>query len=520
MSSWAQQPDVPQIHDPENAPLAGEGRPQHNEFIGSRDRRRETRQQVRQTSLSSRPSLFSFRWAWIALDFVVCLAGATFTQIVFQRASGSFDSLISCVLAGLPFVLLVLIASQTSGLYRAGASAAPSITLIRILRAVIPAGLGLHWLQKLWGTISLPLELVAWQVALTCGVLFCARLLWRRHRDYLCKSSIARKNFLIVGADSTGCDVRAYLSSLPHVGYNFQGFVSMGESGHDAREANEREIAGGIHDLIQLAQTKFIDEIIFSRRPATPGVLSRILHQAQPLGISIRLIPSVTETLIDRTDVEYIGDLPTIAVFTAHQRPMALILKRTIDLSIAATALVILFPVFLLIAIAIKMQSSGPILYLSTRIGHKGRTFTCFKFRTMVNKAEEMRELLEHRNERTGGAFFKISDDPRVTAIGRILRKYSLDELPQLWNVIRGDMSLVGPRPPLGSETAQYNLRQLRRLDAVPGITGLWQVKARQDPSFEQTVALDSSYINNWSLLLDLSILLETVKVVFRGTGS
>lgn len=520
MISWAEQPEVSPKHEPEDTPITGEGHPEKNQFTGSRDRRRRKRQQVRQTSLSSRPSLFSFRWSWITLDFVVCLGVATLMQVAFEQAPASFDSLISCVLAGLPFVLFVLVASQVSGLYRAGASAPPTITLIRIMRAVIPAGLGLHWLQTLWGTIAMPLELVAWQVGLICGALFCTRLLWRRHRDYLYKSSIARKNFLIVGADSTGRDVCAYLSSLRHLGYNFQGFVSMCEPGHDALEVNEGGIAGGIHNVIQLAQAKFVDEIIFSRRPSTPGVLSRVLHQAQPLGISIRLIPSVTETLIDRTDVEYIGDLPTIAVFTAHQRPVALVLKRAIDLSIAATALVSLSPIFLLIAIAIKMQSSGPVFYLSKRVGHKGRVFTCFKFRTMVNNAEALRAPLECRNERTGGAFFKISDDPRVTAIGKVLRKYSLDELPQLWNVVRGDMSLVGPRPPLDSETAQYNLRQLRRLDAVPGITGLWQVKARQDPSFEQTVALDSSYINNWSLLLDLSILLETVKAVLRGTGS
>jgi exopolysaccharide biosynthesis polyprenyl glycosylphosphotransferase len=520
MISRAQQADASPIRNPENAPLTGEGHPRKKEFTGGRDRRRQKRQQVRQTSLSSRPSLFSFRWAWVALDLIACLLTITLAQIAFERASGSVDLLLSCLLRGMPFVLFVLMASQISGLYRAGASAPLTITLVRIVRAVVPAALGLHWLQKLWGTSALPLGLVAWQVALTCAVLFCARLLWRRHREYLCKRSIARKNFLIVGADSIGHDVRAYLSSLRHMGYMFQGFVSMCESGHDALEVNEGDIVGGIHDVIRMAQAKFVDEIIFSRRPSTPGVLSHILRQAQPLGVSIRLIPSLTETLIDRTDVEYIGDLPTIAVFTARQRPMALMLKRAIDLSIAATALIVFFPVLLLIAAVIKMQSSGPVLYVSNRVGHKGRVFTCFKFRTMVNNAEEMRELLEHKNERTGGAFFKISDDPRVTPVGRILRKYSLDELPQLWNVVRGDMSLVGPRPPLDSETAQYNLRQLRRLDAVPGITGLWQVKARQDPSFEQTVALDSSYINNWSLLLDLSILLETVKVVFRGTGS
>jgi exopolysaccharide biosynthesis polyprenyl glycosylphosphotransferase len=519
MISGAPQSEVSQILDSDKAFKSGEPRPLNHELPDSRDRRKQKRQQVRRTPLSSRPSLFSFRSAWIALDFSLCVAAVTITRIDVGNPPVSFESVTSCLLAGLPFALLVLVIAQPVGLYRAGVNDSSFITLVNIVQAVLPAGLGIHWLQKRWGASVMPLDSVAWELTLTGVAMFCARLLWRRHRDYLYKSKIAQRNFLIVGADRTGHDVCNYLSSLQHVGYRFQGFVSMYEQRDDLQVVHESEIVGLVDDVIHLAQSRFVDEIIFSKRPTTPGVLSCILRQAQPLGISIRLIPSLTETLVDRTDVEYIGALPTIAVFTMRQRPIAQLLKRAIDVSIAAVALIALLPIFLAIALAIMLQSSGPALYLSKRVGHKGRIFTCFKFRTMVMDAAAMQESLEHRNERNG-AFFKISNDPRVTTIGRALRKYSLDELPQLWNVIRGDMSLVGPRPPLASETMQYNLRELRRLDAVPGITGLWQVKARQDPSFEQTVALDRNYINNWSLLLDFSILLQTVKVVFRGTGS
>ena len=176
-------------------------------------------------------------------------------------------------------------------------------------------------------------------------------------------------------------------------------------------------------------------------------------------------------------------------------------------------------PVMLAIAIAVKVGSSGPVFYRAQRIGRKGRTFVCFKFRTMVEDADRLKAELEHRNERDS-VLFKITDDPRVTAVGRRLRKYSLDELPQFYNVLRGDMSLVGPRPPVASEVQQYDLSHLRRLDVVPGITGLWQVEARQDPSFDSYISLDTAYVENWSLWLDLKILMRTISVVLDGTGS
>jgi len=179
----------------------------------------------------------------------------------------------------------------------------------------------------------------------------------------------------------------------------------------------------------------------------------------------------------------------------------------------------VLAPVLLAIAIAVKFDSPGPILYESERLGKKARVFRCIKFRTMVRDADRRRAEIMHMNERQG-ILFKMSNDPRITKVGRLLRKYSLDELPQFVNVLLGDMSIVGPRPPIASEVRQYNLAHLRRLDVTPGITGLWQVQARQDPSFDSYISLDVAYIENWSVWLDIKIILRTIGVVFAGTGS
>lgn len=192
--------------------------------------------------------------------------------------------------------------------------------------------------------------------------------------------------------------------------------------------------------------------------------------------------------------------------------------KRLFDIVFSLLALVFIFPVLLMISLLVKLDSEGPVLYVSERIGKNGKRFRFLKFRTMVKDADSLRSTLLHLNERRGN-LFKMSNDPRVTRVGKLLRRYSLDELPQFFSVLTGQMSVIGPRPCLTSEYALYTKEQRRRVEAVPGITGLWQVEARRNASAEAYFALDIYYVENWSLWLDLKILLKTVFVVFAGTG-
>ena len=197
---------------------------------------------------------------------------------------------------------------------------------------------------------------------------------------------------------------------------------------------------------------------------------------------------------------------------------LGLFLKRIMDVVLSTIVLVLLCPLMLVIVIAIKLESPGRAIYRSRRVGKSGRKFDCYKFRTMVAGSDRLKDNLRRLNQRRG-PFFKIADDPRLTRIGGFLRKYSLDELPQLWNVLRGDMSLVGPRPHPVEDCAQYNSEHCRRLGVKPGVTGLWQVLARANPSFETCMMLDLAYIEKWSLLLDCRILVKTIPAVMAGEG-
>jgi lipopolysaccharide/colanic/teichoic acid biosynthesis glycosyltransferase len=196
-----------------------------------------------------------------------------------------------------------------------------------------------------------------------------------------------------------------------------------------------------------------------------------------------------------------------------------MVLKRALDIVLSSMVLIFLSPVLLSIAIAIKLDSHGPVFYVSERVGKKGRVFRCVKFRTMVCDADKLRADLEEMNERDG-VLFKIANDPRITKLGCFLRKYSLDELPQFFNVLCGDMSVVGPRPLPAIDVRDSKLAYLRVLAVTPGITGLWQVQGRQDPSSESYISLNVTYIENWSVWLDIKIILRTVGAVFAGTGS
>jgi len=214
---------------------------------------------------------------------------------------------------------------------------------------------------------------------------------------------------------------------------------------------------------------------------------------------------------------EEVYSLPVILTRPAELAPL-LWIKRGMDLTLAAVCLAIFSPVFAVVAAIIRLDSEGPVFYRAIRVGQNGRRFVFYKFRTMVDNAHALKPHLQHLNEREG-PFFKIAADPRMTRVGRWLRRFSIDELPQLWNVLVGDMSMVGPRPPDADEIHHYRPQDFHGLDVLPGVTGLWQVSQRLNPSFDTKMALDREYIEKWSLWLDCKILLKTIPVVLKADG-
>ena len=357
-------------------------------------------------------------------------------------------------------------------------------------------------------------------VLLTLGLITVAvglrRLMYRLLLYHRFERGVGTRNVLIVGTGSDAQALRNHLGSIRHLGYTFKGFVDV--PGEDRTNSQYIDAVGTLETLFQTARKYFVDEILITAR-CSRETIEAVLMQARVQGVDLRVVPDLYDGLAWRNPVEYVGQFPTIPLHCKRVPELGLMIKRLFDIVFSSVVLVALLPLFVLIALAVKLDSPGPMFYLSERIGKRGRVFRCTKFRTMVADADKRKSEILHMNERDD-VLFKVSNDPRITRLGSFLRKYSLDELPQFWNVLRGEMSVVGPRPPLGSEVREYKLSHLRRLDVMPGITGLWQVQGRQDPSFASYVSLDVTYIDNWSIWLDFKIILRTLAVVFAGTGS
>jgi len=342
-------------------------------------------------------------------------------------------------------------------------------------------------------------------VSLSCSREMRQRILRRGLED---KSD--GKHVLIVGTGSVGKALASYFEEQKATGYNVIGFLD------DDNSACAR-VLGKPDDLRRVAQKHFIDEV-FLTTPADAALTGRLWSEARSARISMSLVESPEGSGRSADNVAHTAGY---RVVTIHRRPehvVATNLKRELDVLLAAVLLAVLSPLMLAVALAVKLDSDGQVLYRCRRMGKRGRLFTCYKFRTMVSDAHAMRDRLTHLNEYEK-VLFKIRQDPRITPLGKFLRKYSLDELPQLWNVLVGEMSLVGPRPPLPEEYEQYTIEYRQRLRVKPGITGLWQVTARQNPSFDVYMRLDLQYVENWSLWWDLKILVQTIPAVLHGTG-
>jgi exopolysaccharide biosynthesis polyprenyl glycosylphosphotransferase len=471
-----------------------------------------------------RPSVTSLIWA--TLDLVTVAVAATLAL----RFKADVPSDVHAT-SLLPFLLhsaqprvlayiawyglMVVILARSYGLYGAILNRSGLNEQRMTVQAALIAGLLLCGTLYLARAEMVSRVVVVLLVIFTTVLLCVRRAIWRKVVYSRYREGLETRNVLIVGAGRVAHALRNHLESLRHLGFRFKGFVALTER---EAESGDADIIGDVRNCLSLARSLFVDEIFFSV-PAEKKLVIALVEEARAIGIDVRVVPDLYDGLAWNAPVEYIGQFPTIPL---HRRDLpigAFLLKRVLDATGAALAMLLGWPIMLLLIAAIKLDSNGPVFYKAQRIGRKGRTFTCYKFRTMCVDADRMKEDLKHRNERDG-ILFKITNDPRVTGVGRILRKYSLDELPQFYNVLRGDMSLVGPRPPMACEVEQYDLSHLRRLDVLPGMTGLWQVEARQDPSFDSYISLDTAYVENWSLWLDMKILARTVGVVFSGTGS
>ncbi|MGA6980111.1 MAG: exopolysaccharide biosynthesis polyprenyl glycosylphosphotransferase [Candidatus Sulfotelmatobacter sp.] len=331
---------------------------------------------------------------------------------------------------------------------------------------------------------------------------------WARHSGRSSTGARQPRNLLIIGAGDLGQRIKRHVAEHPEQGRSFSGFLD-----------DEKTVGGGvlgrISDLAEVARTRFVDEVIVAATHDKEGMF-RIFCEGRKLHLDVKMAADLCGS--QAIAVENLGNIPILAMHEEKLPTRELFLKRVFDVVISAGTLLLLAPALLLIAVFVKLDSRGPALYIAPRAGRKGQPFPCYKFRTMVPEADSLKAALRFQNQRSG-PFFKIKRDPRISRIGRFLRRYSLDELPQLWNVLKGDMSLVGPRPHPLDDVSGYSIEHLPRLDVKPGITGLWQVTARTNPSFQTGVNLDVRYIDSWTLGMDFRILLKTAGAVLRGSG-
>ena len=414
------------------------------------------------------------------------------------------------------FIIMWIAVLWMHGMYRSRARWTIRSDIATVLRATLVqlvVTLSLLWIFKLPDVSRLLLGVIFPALAIAAiGIRIAVRKSLVLARD----NGRNVRYMLVLGAGSRAKAFADLVENHAELGLVIIGHLKADPS--DIGSVLNRPLLGMIDDLEQVLHSRIVDEVAICLPFSMEEMIEQVAVLCEQEGKVVRIPVAPLGRLLSTGVVESIDGVGVFSMANGPDRAISLALKRVVDVVGAGILMIVLAPVAALLAIAIKLDSSGPVVFRQERVGLHGRCFNVLKFRSMCSDAEQQLDELREQNEINGHAF-KLADDPRITRVGRFLRRSSLDELPQLMNVMRGQMSLVGPRPPLPSEVAHYDTWHRRRLSMKPGMTGLWQVRARHSPEFDHWVAQDLEYIDSWSLWLDFKIIARTVPAVIGGTG-
>jgi len=452
---------------------------------------------------------------------IICIYAAIYLVLVLRQGTlpfaisweGFFSSANPFKIVFFLWVPVILFFNQAHGLYQTHREKLETLEIWQVIRAVAWSTLVAIVMVYLLKIQDFPRGVLVFSAVAISVLLSLWRVLKKLLVNVLVQHGYNNFNAVIIGAGRVGVLLSDEIRKQPSLGIKIVGFLDAQEA---VNETNE-PLLGRLQDFHNIVQREFIDQVFITIYPEHP-IFIKLLEEARELGVAVRVVPQGYEYMVQDYIKYNIGIVPILEYsdVDVNARQMG---KRFFDFILSLLLAIVLLPFFIVLMILIKLDSPGPVFYCSKRHGYNARVFDMFKFRSMVVDADALLIQLKERNE-ADGPIFKIRKDPRVTRVGAFLRRWSLDELPQIFNVLKGDMSLVGPRPFPISQVEKEDLRQLRRLGIRPGITGLWQVRGRSDVSFDKLLRWDIWYINNWSFGLDLYILFQTFPVVLRGKGA
>lgn len=423
------------------------------------------------------------------------------------------------------FILLVLflawqISFRMVGLYRSRRMSTRFQEAIDILKVTTVSTFLLltsGYIFKI-SLIDIPFLVTFWIIS--SSILIASRVVLHTFLKNIRRLGRNTRRMVIIGTGERALAFARKIKQSPDLGYNITGFIDDPWSGLEKFQGNGWRHLGGLNEFQEILRKNVIDEVVISLPVKSHyDNISTIINLCEQQGIIIRFLSDLFDLKIAKSYIDNLDGIPLLTLHTVPVEQWHLVVKRTLDIAVSSISLILLLPLFILVFALIKLDSRGPVFFIQERVGLNKRRFHLFKFRTMIQNAEHLRDQLAELNE-VSGPVFKIKNDPRLTRVGIWLRKMSIDELPQLINVLKGDMSLVGPRPPIPTEVEQYQWRDRRRLSMKPGITCLWQVNGRSNCPFEKWMELDKEYIDNWSLWLDFKILAKTIPAVIRGSGA